>query len=265
MQSDEKEKFIPMLTKLLALILLAAAIQPAQAQTPQWGTLTGKFVVQGKVPPPLVLNPGGVCAPGPILEERLIVGPKGELKNVAIWIAPQRGELAPDPHPDYQKLVGTPIHLDNLFCAFVPHLEVIWTKRPTHLRNRDPIAHNFRIDGFNKSFNTLVGAGEVQIQKFEQQEPVPSQVSCSIHPWMRSSLLIRDSPYAAATAKDGTFTIEKLPAGTWTFAFWHETGFLSDLKLNGETTNRRGQCQIKIEPGQVTDLGEIVIPVKDLQ
>ncbi|EAQ79028.1 hypothetical protein DSM3645_13730 [Blastopirellula marina DSM 3645] len=251
---------------MLALLLTAAAIPLAQAQAAEWGTLTGKFVVQGKVLPPAVQFPAGVCGGGPILDETLLVGPKGELKNVAIWIAPNRDEIAPLPHPDYQKLVGAPIFLDNLACVFVPRLQVIWTARPVHFRNRDPIAHNYRIDGFNKTINALVTPGVVQIHTFEDQEPVPMPVSCSIHPWMRSWLLIRDSPYAAATAADGTFTIENLPAGTWTFAFWHEpNGYLTGLKIGEVTTNRRGQCQITIEPDKVTDLGEILVQAKHLK
>ncbi|UUO07037.1 hypothetical protein M4951_01695 [Blastopirellula sp. J2-11] len=264
--NSTQETAIATRAKLLALLLIVAAIPLAQAQAAEWGTLTGKFVVQGKVLPPAVQFPAGVCGGGPILDETLLVGPKGELKNVAIWIAPHRDETAPEPHPDYLKLIETPIELGNLACVYVPHCEVIWTKRPVHLSNKDPITHNYRIDGFKKSFNLLIQSGDVHIQKFEKQEPVPIPVSCSIHPWMRSWLIIRDSPYAAVTAADGTFTIKNLPAGNWTFALWHEsTGYLSGLKLNDETTDRRGQCQIKIEPDKVTDLGEIIVQAKDLK
>lgn len=257
---------MPIRKLLLTLSLVVIAATHAQAQ---WGSLTGKFVVEGKVPPPErleVTKDKAVCGKNPIFSEKLVVGPKGELRDVAIWITPARRKSAPDPHPDYLKLATQPINIDNLVCVYKPHMEVVWTARPVHFRNLDPIAHNFSFTGFNTTFNVLVPPNGAHVETFKEEEKAPMPAACTIHPWMKSFILVRDSPYAAASGEDGSFTIENLPAGEWDFSFWHETaGYLEDLKIGDEETDRKGLCEIKIEDGKTTDLGVIVIQAADLK
>lgn len=250
------------------LIAVCLTLQTALVCGGEWGDLTGKFVVAGDVPPPRVVDvkaAGNIIGPAVITDETLVVSAKGELQNVAIWIAPDKRETAPAPHPDYQQLANVPVYFDAQNLTFVPHVQAIWTARPVRFRNLDIVAHNFNVNGFLNPLNLLVkpaNAGEPQLN---QQEPLPSPVSSSIFPWMRGYLVIRDTPYVAISGADGTFTIKNLPAGQWTFAFWHETGYLANQKIGDLQTDRRGRCQILIEAGKTTDLGEIVIDVGDLK
>ncbi|WP_233216485.1 hypothetical protein [Blastopirellula marina] len=251
---------------LLTCSFALLAVSAASAQ--QWGHLTGKFVVKGMVPAPAKLKVDKdveVCGKKPIFDETVVVGPQGELSGVAIWLTPPRGKSAPDPHPNYLKLQQEPINVDNLACIYVPHVEVIWTARPVQFRNLDPIAHNYKVDGFYKSFNNLVPANGVHTETFEKEERAPIPATCSIHGWMKGYLLVRDSPYAAATGEDGSFTIENLPAGTYDFSFWHDTGYLAGVKIGGEKTDRKGMCEITIEPGKTIDLGVITVDAADLK
>ncbi|MCC9606390.1 hypothetical protein LOC68_18105 [Blastopirellula sp. JC732] len=261
-----KERAIRTPALLLTLSLILFASSAAHAQ---WGSLTGKFVVKGMTPPPLRLKVDKdveVCGKKPIFAETLLVGPNGELKNVAVWITPARGKSAPEPHPNYLQLANVPINVDNLACVYTPHMEVIWTKRPVHFRNQDPIAHNFSVTGFNTTFNVLVPPDGAHVQTFEKEEKSPIPAACTIHPWMKAQLLVRDSPYAAASDDNGAFTIADLPAGKWEFSFWHEAGgYLKNLKIGDEKTDRKGVCEITIEPGKMTDLGQIVIDAGDLK
>ena len=83
-------------------------------------------------------------------------------------------------------------------------------------------------------------------------EGLPTQVECSIHPWMEAYWLVLDHPYAAITTPDGKFRIEKLPAGEHDFVVWQENvGYLERPK-------------VKIKPGETTDLGTVKVPVAKL-
>jgi hypothetical protein len=45
---------------------------------------------------------------------------------------------------------------------------------------------------------------------------------CDVHPWMTGYLVVTDNPFHAVTGDDGSFTINNVPAGTYTVEAWHE-------------------------------------------
>jgi hypothetical protein len=49
------------------------------------------------------------------------------------------------------------------------------------------------------------------------------------------------------------------------FQFWHETGYLSGVKLSTGATDRRGRASLTIEPGKTLDLGVIKVPASLLK
>jgi hypothetical protein len=73
---------------------------------------------------------------------------------------------------------------------------------------------------------TLTAAG--QIIKFR----------CDVHPWMTGYVGVLSNPFFAVTGDDGTFTIDKLPAGTYTLEAWHER---SGVKTSAPITVADGQ------------------------
>ncbi len=51
-------------------------------------------------------------------------------------------------------------------------------------------------------------------------------------------MLIRDNPYGTVSAADGSFKIEKIPAGEVEFVIWHEKiRYLSDTKIKDTSTD----------------------------
>ena len=54
------------------------------------------------------------------------------------------------------------------------------------------------------------------------KRPALVEVRCTHHPWMRAYMAVFDHPYFAVTRKDGGFTIDSLPPGTYTMMVWHE-------------------------------------------
>ena len=87
--------------------------------------------------------------------------------------------------------------------------------------------------------------------------------SCTIHNWMNSRIVMRDSPYMAVSDADGTFTIENLPVGKHQFQVWHPiSNYVKEMKIDGKTVkDRKGIIEIDVQQGD-NDLGNIVIDSK---
>ena len=54
------------------------------------------------------------------------------------------------------------------------------------------------------------------------EEEIGIQIRCDVHFWMAGFVHVLAHPFFAVTGDDGTFTIEDLPAGTYTLEMWHE-------------------------------------------
>lgn len=252
-----------MTTRLMFRFLLLAVVASCGVSAgvaAEWGTLTGKFVYGGNPPAPLKITPDKdtqVCAMHPLVDESLVVGPDGGIANVVVYLRTKD----PAVHPDYAATASQEVPLDNKNCRFDPHVAVIRTSQPLLLKNSDPIGHNTKGDCFvNPSFNVLIPGGGSVPQKFSAEESLPVKVSCNIHPWMNGWVVVRSNPYATASAKDGSFTIKDLPAGTeLEFQFWQEkSGYLKNVSFNGGKADLRGRFKLKLKPG-MNDLGTIKV------
>jgi len=49
------------------------------------------------------------------------------------------------------------------------------------------------------------------------------RLKCDIHPWMAAWVVVNPNRFFATSGADGSFSIEHLPAGTYTLEAWHET------------------------------------------
>jgi hypothetical protein len=244
-------------------IALVAGLLPAVSDGAGWGSLKGKFVVDGEPPAlaPLVITKDEFCIQTKPINETVVVGDGGGLANAVVYVfLGRRGKI--EVHPDYEARLKEPVVLDNHGCHFVPHVALVRTGQSFILKNSDPVGHNTNVTGF---FNEIIPEGAERPKTFTKARPLPVPVSCNIHPFMNGHVVIQDHPYMAVSGEDGTFEIKNLPAGKHEFQFWHETGYLKDLKLTGGTTDRRGRAEITIVDGQTLDLGEIKVPARSLQ
>ncbi len=71
---------------------------------------------------------------------------------------------------------------------------------------------------------------------------------------MKAHLLPLDHPYAAVSGKDGAARLRNLPAGDWTFRFWHEeAGFLKgpdgkpDFRFRIDARGSRAEFRVSPE------------------
>jgi len=74
----------------------------------------------------------------------------------------------------------------------------------------------------NREFNLGMPANLTEKSvTLNQPEPL-FPVKCDVHPWMNAWVAVMTHPFWAVTGEDGAYTIEDLPAGTYTIEAWHE-------------------------------------------
>ncbi len=246
----------------LAVFALSAVASPALAQG--WGSLKGRFVYDGKAPVPKPLQitkDSEVCGKHKLVDESLVVGADGGLKNVVVYIYTGPGDQAPKVHPDLAKAAEEPVVFDNIHCRFEPRVALVQTGQTLTLANSDPVAHNTKVDAFNQPINPLLPPNAKLAQKFTAAERLPARASCSIHPWMTGWIVVKEHPYMAVTDEKGEFEIKNIPAGTWTFQFWHETaGYLDKVTLNNKAvTWKRGRVDLDVKDKAALNLGDVKI------
>lgn len=180
-----------------------------------------------------------------IVDQSLIVGPGGGLKNVVIY-------LDRKPRTYSSEVPKTPVPFDQKFCTFDPHVLSVRTGQTLELRNNDGTSHNTHITPSNNAtYNNTLVAGKTDNYVYQNVERVPVKVKCDIHPWMSAYHVAVDHPFVGITDDKGAFKITGIPSGTYKFNIWHEkAGFLD----KGVT--------ITITPGKATPLNRSYAPSK---
>lgn len=241
---------------MLALAVLAAGATPTRAAD-AWANLSGRFVLDGKAPAKKPINPDKdqtVCGKVPLFDESLVLADDGGIANVVIYVSTKKVKI----HPDFAAHDSDKIPFDNKDCRFEPHVAGIWLSQTLLLKNSDPVGHNSNLTPLlNPAFNQLIPTGGEAEYKFTKAERVPVKVACNVHSWMVGYVVVRDNPYFAISAADGSFTIANLPAGeTLEFQVWHEkSGYVDTPKW------KKGKFELKIAAGD-NSLGDVKIPVK---
>lgn len=252
-----------LLVKTLPVFLIACMSTVVVAE--EWGNLSATFVYGGDAPTATTLTATKdleVCGKVKLVNEALMVnsGNKG-VANVVGYLYLKRGAEAPV-HESYAESADAEVTLDNLDCRFEPHVCSMRTTQTLVIGNKDPIGHNTKIDASkNPAVNDIVPANGTSKKTFAESERLPVRVSCSVHPWMTGWLLVKDNPYFAVSDEDGKFEMKNLPAGTWTFQFWHEKpGYIKEVSKGGAAEEwKKGRVEIEIKAGD-NDLGQIEIP-----
>ncbi len=235
----------------------------------EWGTLTGRLVLDGKVGDPAAINVSKdpeYCGQHNLVFETVVIGKEGGLTNAFVYLYLKRGKTAPV-HPDLEAIPTEPAVLDNKGCRFEPHALLVRTGQKLRVQSSDPIGHNTKLDLLrNIGFNENVPMDNPLIKTFDKSESFPMSVVCNIHPWMKAHILIRDNPYMAITGEDGSFEIKNIPAGGHEFIFWHESaGNLKNVSLGSSgKTSRKGRAKLKISAGGTFELGDIKITPANL-
>jgi len=105
--------------------------------------------------------------------------------------------------------------------AFSPRVVVVPVGGTVEFPNQDPILHNvFSVSGENHFDLDLYKRPRTAAHVFSH--PGLVRIYCNIHPQMSAYVLVRDNPFWARPAADGSFEIPDVPPGTWRVKAWHE-------------------------------------------
>ena len=112
--------------------------------------------------------------------------------------------------------------VDQMNLIFVPHVLAVQRGTTVDFPNNDQVRHNvFSPPDCCNQFN--LGTYDVGVSKsviFNKTCEVP--LLCNVHAEMAAYVVVMDNPYFAVTARDGSFTIDSVPPGTYKLKTWHE-------------------------------------------
>ena len=225
----------------------------------RWGDLVLRLVYDGDPPMPKKLPIRGAVM---MDSEQLLVNAKDRgVANMVIWMDRKPGQPPLRVHASYAESAKAKVVIATKGNAFVPHVALARTNQTVEFSNPDPFGYNVKAEFFNNEpFNNLLKAGDTLDLAFLKPERTPTKLEDSIHFWMNGYLLVRDDPYAAISDKSGKLRIKNLPVGEWTFAVWHESGYMRKTNLASKDVEwPRGRVTLEVKPGE-NDLGEIKLP-----
>lgn len=199
------------------------------------GNITGTVMYDGDAParPALTATKDQHCidAVKGTKSEALVVSKGKGIKNVVIYARVRGGKVTlPEKNPV----------MDQLGCAYYPHVLVVPMGATVDITSSDPVAHNVHSHAQkNEAPNIQIPKkGVVFPYKIVKDEPI--KFTCDIHAWMTGYIVAVNSNFYTVTgykdAEDkwissdayekstdtGKYTLENVPAGRARVVAWHE-------------------------------------------
>jgi plastocyanin len=208
-----RSKRIFVLVVSLTTLILAV---PALA-----GAIEGTIRYEGKVPKlrPISMDADPGCAKKhstPVQSEMLVLGDGNTMGNVFIRV---KSGLSKTDYP----APSTAVVIDQSGCRYVPHVVGVMKGQELTIKNSDGLLHNVHaLPKVNKTFNMAMPASRSETSVRFSEEESMFKIKCDVHPWMGAYVAVLSHPFFDVTSMDGTFAIEKLPAGSYEIESWHE-------------------------------------------
>lgn len=215
---------------LIALLVFGMLASVALA-----GNITGTVMYDGDAParPALTATKDDHCIKTVkgTKSEALVVSKGKGIKNVVIHARVRGAKVTlPEENPK----------MDQVDCAYYPHVLVVPVGATVDLVSSDPVAHNVHSHPQkNKVVNTLIPKpGVVVPHTITKAEEI--KFTCDIHAWMTGYIVAVPSNFYTVTgyknaenemissdayeksADTGKYTLKGVPAGTVRVVAWHE-------------------------------------------
>ncbi|WP_437650092.1 carboxypeptidase regulatory-like domain-containing protein [Sorangium sp. So ce362] len=187
-----------------------------QAAAPEGkGTIKGVVKLTGKpveMKVPAARKDAPICQDKDVVYDAVVVN-DGKLKDtfVRITVGGVQGSWkAPDAHAV----------IDQKDCMYEPRVQGVVSGQQVDIKNSDRTLHNVHsYKGSETLFNQAQPRGADPLTKTWNDGII--KLTCDIHPWMRGFVVVTDHPFFAVSGDDGSFTIEKVPAGKYKLEAWH--------------------------------------------
>jgi plastocyanin len=145
--------------------------------------------------------------------------------------------------------------------TFSPHVLAISVGTVVDFPNYDPIFHNAFSNYNGQVFDlVLYPPGTTRSQSFRREGVV--RVFCNIHPTMSAVIVVLKSPYFATSAKNGSFEIAKVPAGSYRAHVFHERATEETLEALTRTVEV-GDGPLELPEVQISESGYLQVPHKN--
>jgi hypothetical protein len=198
-----------------------AAEAPFPVDTMAAAVVTGRVMFTGSRPAPqrIDMSEEPTCAqkhPEGAFVEQLVVNDNGTLRNVFVYVKEGLPANLTFPTP------RQPVEIDQNGCIYNPRVFGIQAGQTLNIRNSDGLLHNIKaVPTINRPFNISQPTNMVTGRSFASVE-VTVPLECNVHSWMNAYVGVLPHPYFSTTGTDGTFSIRRLPPGTYTIEAWHE-------------------------------------------
>lgn len=184
------------------------------------GSVTGSITLSGEAPAPskISMDADPTCSSlnsGDVFAEDYVVS-DGKLANVFIYV---KEGLEGQSFPAPKEMVT----LDQAGCRYTPHVLGVQVNQQIEIINSDATLHNVHgMPENSKEFNLGMPIKGMKLKRKFSEPEVMVKFKCDVHPWMSAYVGVLEHPFFAVSGTDGSFTINDLPAGTYTLEAWHE-------------------------------------------
>lgn len=215
----------------------AAPTTAAAAAKEGNATIKGAVAFSGKAPEmkvPAKRKDADFCKTKEVKYNAVVVK-DGKIKDVLVRIAAggvPGNWKAPEKHAE----------VNQVDCMYEPRMQGVVAGQTIDIKNGDKTLHNVHAyKGTESLFNQAQPKDAPPINKDAPDEASIMKLSCDVHPWMRGFVVVTDHPFFAVTGEDGSYKIEKVPAGKYTVEAWHtQYGLLKkeavEVKDSGDVT-----------------------------
>ncbi len=186
------------------------------------GSISGQVKMVGSGPPlrAIKMDADPVCSAAhtkPVYPETVTVAEDGSLANVIISItAGLEGQTFATP--------TAVVVLDQSGCQYLPHVWGVMAGQTLEIRNSDATMHNIHSQSkVNRAFNIAMPKVIKKKNQVFKKAEAPFKIKCDVHPWMVTWGAVFDHPFFAVTDAAGGYSLENVPAGTYTVQAWHES------------------------------------------
>ncbi len=179
-------------------------------------TVSGKIAFKGDAPVMAAIDMASDAKCGAENTEETIVVSAGGLANVIISVSSGL--------EGYKFADGTgKVMVDQKGCRYIPHVIALQAGQEISIANSDDTVHN--VHSYSKrniAFNQAQPAGTAAIEKKMGRKDKMFPIKCDMHSWMNCHVAVFDHPFFIVSGADGSFTLPKLPAGSYTLTAEHE-------------------------------------------
>jgi len=225
-----------MLSGVTILVLAVGLTTPREAAG---GSIKGMVVLKGATPELrklAVTIDQYVCGKEKNPEE-LVLSPQGGIRSAVVWIEKPPATAASEALPSTTSV-------DQKECMFSPRVVVVPAGGRIDFLNSDRLLHNLHsTPSANPPFNRTQPKGRTITISFSHPEII--RVTCDLHSWMKSWVVVAEHPFYAVTDSAGSFRLSGVPPGKYRLRMWQEV--LGDAARKVEVGSQGGAVTFDIK------------------